>query len=258
MSATEITATGHPADSRVTGAEYVEAMNRDPLDREYRRAFQRLALTLAPARGRLFDFGCGPGLDAKCYAHAGLTVSGFDVDPAMREYFMRHCETEIAAGLVQLLPGTYGDFLGADPRETPPLDLVTANFAPLNLVTDLPPLFARCAGLLKSDGRLLASVLNPYFEGLWKSRKWWLRAPRLAVEGRYTTQLHGIVPVTRWLPGRLARQAASHFTLASIYTPDTAAPGELPVRVRLANSRDWRRIAATQFLFLVFAPRRDA
>jgi SAM-dependent methyltransferase len=185
-------------------------------------------------------------------------VSAFDVDPAMQDYFSKYCETEIAAGRVRLLSGSYCDFLGAGMHECRPLDLITTNFAPLNLVADLPPLFARFAASLKTDGKLLVSVLNPYFHDLWKSRKWWLRAPRLAVEGRFTTRLHGNIPVTRWLTGRLARQAGPYFTLASIYTPDIAAPGDPPVRVRLANPRDWRRIAATQFLFMVFVPRRDA
>lgn len=229
----------------VTGAAYVEAMNRDPTDREYRRAFQNLALSLAPPNGSVFDFGSGPGIDAKHYADAGLRVQAYDSDPAMCEYFTRHCAAEIAAGSVRLDTRPYPDFLRfrSGPRDTS-VDLIVANFAPLNLVTDLPPLFAKFSALLKPQGKLLVSVLNPFFLGLLKSRQWWAHLPHLLWKGGYTTRLHGSIPVTRWLPGRLARQAAPHFELTSIYAPDTASAGNPP--------KPWPRMAATQFLFLQF------
>lgn len=241
---------------QITGSAYVHAMERDPADLEYRRSFQALALNLSPSRGRLFDFGCGPGLDAKAYAEAGRTVSVFDVDSGMRDYLLQHCEAEISSGAVRLLAGTYDDFLRTRTNEDGRIDLVVANFAPLNLVTDMPPLFERLAGLLVPRGKLLASVLNPWFRGLWRNPKWWPRLPSLLVAGQYTTHLHGVVPVIRRLPGLLARQAQRHFLLESIYAADPVkciAPR--PVTFRSLN--DWPRIFATQFLFLEFTRRED-
>jgi len=75
----------------VSGAAYVAAMDRDPTNHEYRRAFQSLAASLVPAGGRIFDFGSGPGIDARHYAESGLRVGAFDIDAGMREYFLAHC-----------------------------------------------------------------------------------------------------------------------------------------------------------------------
>ena len=63
-------------NAAVTGAIYVDAMNRDPTDRECRRAFVNLALSLAPVGGHVFDFGSGPGIDAKLYAESGTARGG--------------------------------------------------------------------------------------------------------------------------------------------------------------------------------------
>jgi SAM-dependent methyltransferase len=240
-------------NTEVTGAAYVEAMNRDPKDREYRRAFLNLALTLVRSQGSVFDFGSGPGIDAKAYADAGLRVGAYDVNADMVEYFARHCTAEIAAGSVRLNTGTYADFLRSQrvPGGTG-IDLIVANFAPLNLIDDLPPLFAKFAAMLNSEGKLLVSVLNPFFRELRKSRRWWTRLPHLLWHGRYTKPLHGVIPVTRWLPGRLAREAAAFFELTAIYAPETALTGQSPRRVTFSAPGDWTRIAATQFLFLQF------
>lgn len=240
----------------VTGAAYVEVMNRDPADREYRRAFQSLALTLVRSRGRVFDFGSGPGIDAKHYASAGLKVDAYDIDAAMREYFANHCAAEIAAGAVQLKTSTYTEFLHSpESLDGAALDLIVANFAPLNLVADLPPLFEKFAAMLNPDGALLVSVLNPFFQALVRSRRWWVHLPRLIWQGNYTTRLHGITPVTRWLPQSLARQALPFFDLTAIYAPQIAAAGEPPRRVRGFAPRDWPCVAASQFLFLQFGQR---
>lgn len=232
----------------VTGAAYVAAMNRDPTDREYRRAFQDLALTLVPPRGHVFDFGSGPGLDAKRYAREGLRVSAYDIHSAMCDYFSAHCALEIASGSVRLVTGTFEDFLRKP--EMADADLVVSNFAPLNLVADLPPLMAKFARMLAPGGKLLASVLNPCFRELPRSSAWWLSLPRLWWTGRYTKLLHGEIPVHRWLPGRLAAEGAPHFHLAAIHAPDTSGENHPPRRVEFASMRDWPRIVATQFLFL--------
>lgn len=235
----------------VTGVAYVEAMNRDPVDAEYRRAFLSLALTLAPPRGSVFDFGSGPGIDARHYAEAGLRVEAYDIDAVMCEYFARHCAAEIAAGTVRLHTGAYEDFLHS-PRTQGGIDLIVANFAPINLVADLPPLFAKFAAMSKPGGKLLLSVLNPFFHGLLGSPRWLARLPRLLWHGKYTTKLHGIIPVTRWHPSTLAREAAPSFTLTSVHAPYTTPPARPPRRVILIEPGGWKHVAATQFLFLEF------
>ena len=242
-------------NAAVTGAVYVDAMNRDPTDRECRRAFVNLALALAPTGGRLFDFGSGPGIDAKLYAESGLRVGAYDVDSAMCEYFATYCAAEIASGSVQLNTGSYQDFLrSSDLSAGDGVDLIVSNFAPLNLVDDLAPLFLKFAAMLGANGQLLVSVLNPFFH-LMASGSRWMRLPELLLRGHYTTQLHGVIPVTRWLPGRLARFARPFFELTAIHVPVSDRPGRPPTRLNpsvLCAPRN----AATQFLFLQF--RRNA
>jgi SAM-dependent methyltransferase len=154
----------------------------------------------------------------------------------MCDYFARHCAAEVAAGTVRLNVGAYRDFLASRQLSGGhDIDLVVANFAPLNLVDDLPPLFAKFDTMLNAGGRLLVSVLNPFYRGQLASRRGWTRLPQLLWNGSYTTLLHGMIPVRRWLPGRLARQAEPFFQLAAIYIPLTTAPGEPAGRVSLAR-----------------------
>jgi SAM-dependent methyltransferase len=242
----------------LTGAEYVAEMARDPLDREYRRAFLELALALVPSRGSVFDFGSGPGLDARIYARAGLRVSAFDTDPSMCEYFSRHCAKEIAAGAVQLRAGTYADFLDTAAVHAAGFDLIVANFAPLNLVAEPRELFARFFTMAHSEGRLLVSVLNPFFRGLLFSRQWWRGLARLFIQGRYTAMAHENTPVTRWRPARLAQQAASYFDLEAVHVPMAANPGHAPRRFSKVSPIDWKCLLATQFLFMQFRRRARA
>ena len=236
-----------------TGAAYVEAMDRDPLDREYRRAFVSLVMSMVPRRGTLFDFGSGPGIDAREYARAGLQVHAYDTDAGMCDYFTAHCAREIDLGSVHLHRYTYEEFLHSTLPLPDSVDLVVSNFAPVNLAGGLPRLFTRFARMLRADGQVLVSVLNPLYVGLARSRKWWLHLPGLWARGRYTTRLHGVVPVTRWRPARLALEAAPHFQLRAILVPDAAVPGSAPCRYSQLSPRDWLDIADSQFLFLQFA-----
>ena len=89
------------------GEEYVAAITALESDRGARRAFQDLALELAPPGTALFDFGAGPGIDAKHYAARGRKVLAYDVDSRMCAAFVRHCRDEIAAGQIELHQGGY-------------------------------------------------------------------------------------------------------------------------------------------------------
>src|SRR5262249_10504722 len=136
----------------VAGAEYVSAINVRASDRRYRAAFQRLTLMLAPPGASILDFGAGPGLDARMYAEQGRRVYAYDVDARMCDYFQGYCRDLIAAGAVALTRGDYASFLAS---ATPAVDLVTANFAPLNLIDDLLALFAKFHAATREHGLVL-------------------------------------------------------------------------------------------------------
>jgi SAM-dependent methyltransferase len=201
----------------VTGAEYVGAITATASDRRYRQEFQRLALRLTAPGEVLFDFGSGPGIDARFYAEHGRRVAAYDVDPQMSEHLAAHCRDLIATGAVRLQEGDYGEFLASTaPTEGWHAELVTANFAPLNLIDDLNALFAKLAALTSPGGAVLASVLNPYFVGDLRYGWWWRNLGAFLRRGRYA------VPGTQALIWRRSlaeyeRQCAPYFHLDEVF-----------------------------------------
>jgi 2-polyprenyl-3-methyl-5-hydroxy-6-metoxy-1,4-benzoquinol methylase len=149
-----------------TGAVYFQRITALEVNRRVRSTFQNLVLGLAPPGARLFDFGAGPGIDARFFAERGFKVEAYDVDPRMCEFFATHCREFIDSGSVTLDCSTYREFLA---RKTPAgggaAELVISNFAPLNQVDELPELFAKFHALTTPRGRLLLSVLTPYYLG---------------------------------------------------------------------------------------------
>jgi SAM-dependent methyltransferase len=220
----------------IAGDDYLVAMSRRRADRAARAAFTRLATQLAPAGGRIFEFGCGPGTDAQLYASLGFAVTGYDLDPRMRSTFLRVCREALQRGQVAFDPApSYAAFLAHGGCTG--ADLITANFAPLNLVADLAPLFAKFARLLDVRGRVLASVLNPYCLGDARYGWWWRHAPALLCDGGYRVG----AGLFRRTPAHFAQAAAAQFRLTQVRAAtgaDRASPG-------------WRRFTS-QYLFLQF------
>src|ERR1700722_17393888 len=161
------------------GAEYVSQITAQESDRRTRSAFRDLVLSIAPPGAKLFDFGAGPGIDARFFAERGFTIDAYDVDPRMREFFTDHCRDPIESGRVRLDGSPYRDFLKHSPADNRGrADMVIANFAPLNLVDDLRELFVKFHALTGPQGKILVNVLNPCFIGDMRSLAWWRGAPR--------------------------------------------------------------------------------
>jgi SAM-dependent methyltransferase len=210
--------------------------------------------------GAIFDFGAGPGIDARFYADRGLTVEAYDVDPAMREYFSVHCHDYIQAGKITLHGGTYREFLARDAGSRDfEVDLVTANFAPLNLVDDLPDLFAKLHVLTGRDGIVLASVLSPYFVGDLKYGWWWRNAVRLWRDGHFSVRSHRGCIVRRRLAD-FAAQCSPYFTLERVYRGLPSAGEPCPRGIELARTgrHAWIRVATCRFMILQFKKRAAA
>lgn len=219
------------------GAEYVRQITAQESDRRTRSAFRDLVLSIAPPRARLFDFGAGPGIDARFFAERGFTIDSYDVDPRMREFFAEHCRDLMESGRVTLDGSAYREFLT---RTTPEggrrADMVISNFAPLNLVDDLRELFGKFHALTAPNGKVLASVLSPCFIGDMRSRLWWRDAPRLWRDGELF--LPGPqAPYYRRLLRNFRKVSAPNFTLRRVF------PGG-----RFA----WLPIATSRYLFLLF------
>jgi SAM-dependent methyltransferase len=243
-SASQAPATGAPPtgaqylERTLAGAEYFKYITSVESDRRARAAFHDLVARIAPPGAALFDFGAGAGIDARFFAESGFTVEAYDIDPRMRAFFAEYCQDLLEAGRIVLDSRGYREFVTLDPPHTRRFDLVISDFAPLNLIDDLPELFAKFAALTGPNGRVLASVLNPCFIGDLKFRWWWRAAPRLWRDG------HFFMPGPQ-APHHLRRAAnfaalsAPHFRLARVF------PGSRGLSARL-------QYLTCRYLFLLF------
>jgi SAM-dependent methyltransferase len=238
----------------ITGAEYVEQITALESDRRARAAFLDLALKVARPGAALFDFGAGTGMDARFYAGHGYRVTAYDIDTKMCEFFAEHCRDLIDAGRVNLETGTYADFLARHRAAlTPTIDVVTANFAPFNLIGDLNELFAVFHALTRPGAKVLASVLNPYFLGDLRYGWWWRNAPRLWRMGHYSIA-GAQAPIVRRRLSNYAAQSAPYFTLEHVFRglPPTNGQRADDSETSAGRGSAWPRIVTCRFLFLLF------
>jgi SAM-dependent methyltransferase len=246
-----------PAAGRVvTGAEYVAQLSARRSDACARAAFRDLVLKLAQPGATLFDFGCGTGMDARFYAESGFTVRGYDIDEAMCDFFAAHCQDLMSHGRVTLERARYPDFIEGRDRTLPLADLVTANFAPLNLVGNLQELFAKFHALTAPSGRVLASVLSPYYLGDLRYRWWWRNLPALARTGRFSVA-GAQAPIVRRRLADFAAQCLPYFKLQSVFR-GLPPRGARPVRgIELHGSRGaWLHLTTSRYMFLLFTRRQ--
>ncbi len=232
----------------VTGAQYVRDITALDSDRRAREAFQRLALRYAMPGARIFDFGCGPGIDARFYAEQGRLVTAYDVDEEMCRYFATYCQPCIEKGQVVLQTGSSREFVSGQTGDAC-VSLITANFAPLNLIGSLPQLFERFAALAAPSGHVLASVLNPYLLVDLRYRWWWLNLPRLWREGHYAVE-GAQAPIVRRTPANFDRQCIPHFRLVRIFRG--AVEDSEGTDWNAGKRWSWLRATACRFLFLLF------
>jgi SAM-dependent methyltransferase len=238
----------------ISGAEYVNAIAARGSDRDARSAFQKLVLRLMPQGGRLFDFGAGPGIDARMYCEYGFHVAAYDVDPAMGEFCAQHCRDLIESGRLLLRCGEYAQFLagGADSIGGR-VQIITSNFAPLCLIEELRPLFAKFHILSAPHGLVLASVLNPYFLGDMRYGWWWRNMFRLCRAGHYSVP-GAQAPIVRRSLTEFAELCSPHFRLEAVYRglPPRNAAELGGVDMRRGAHRAWRRLTGSRFIFLLF------
>jgi SAM-dependent methyltransferase len=228
-----------------TGDEYVRVITRGESDRRARAAFQDLVLKVATPGTCIFDFGCGPGLDARFYARQGFKVVAFDVDGSMCATFAEYCKAEIEDGRIELFHGDYRYFINT----LVPLigarfevSLITSNFAPLSLIEDIHELFGSFHTMTRPGAQILGSVLHPYFIQDMRWRWWWRNRHR------------GCYAVTH-IPGTVYRRTPEDFAarVAPYFSLEAAVRGlPRPAGAPLKRSGPWA-LATARFAFLLFA-----
>jgi SAM-dependent methyltransferase len=230
----------------LSGLEYFTHITSVESDRRARAAFHDLVLRIVPPGAALFDFGAGAGIDARFFAERGFTVVAYDIDPKMCDFFSEYCRDLLETGRIALHTSGYREFVALGPPVSGRrFDFVISNFAPLNLIDDLHELFARFAALTSPDGRVLASVLNPYYIGDMKFRWWWRCAPRLWRRGHYF--LPGPqAPHHRRRLANFAAVSAPHFRLVRAFP---GVSDTLGMRLQYLTCR---------YLFLLFEKTKPA
>jgi SAM-dependent methyltransferase len=238
----------------LTGAEYVRQITSVESDRRARSAFHDLVLRVVPPGGALFDFGAGAGIDAHFFAERGFTVEAYDVDPRMRQFFAEHCRDFMDSGRVALDCSSYREFVTSRPSGAGPrADAVISDFAPLNLVADLNELFAKFHALTGPNGKVIVSVLSPYFIDDMKFRWWWRNAARMWRAGYFF--LPG--PQAPHFRRRLANFASlsmPYYRLARLFRglPPLLGRHGKGVEVGDRIGFAWLRATTSRFMFLEF------
>src|SRR5437763_597757 len=135
-------------------------MRRKTSDALARSAFVDLVAQHVTPGSILLDFGCGTGMDALDYVRRGYRVQAYDHSPGMIAQLEKRCQSAIATGDITACSVDYASFIRRFPFRTRP-HAVVSNFAVVNLIRDLEPLFSTFAGHLASPGWLILSIWNP-------------------------------------------------------------------------------------------------
>jgi SAM-dependent methyltransferase len=186
-------------------AAHYDSHLTSPHDVLARAAFRDLVARHVAPGSTLLDFGCGTGLDALAYAHQGYRVLAYDNSAGMVAELKRRCRNEIAAGTILPCSGDYAAFLNRWPVWPAP-NATVADFAVLNSIRDLQPLFERFAERLAPPGWVIVSILNPIHWTKLKESGWWLRAlqargePALYLTRPYVSYLHFVRNLLRAAP----------------------------------------------------------
>jgi SAM-dependent methyltransferase len=210
-------------------------------NRATRAAFCTRVSELAGASSTILDFGCGTGTDAAWYAAKGHHVVAYDVSAGMVDVLRRRCATEIAAGSVTPIVGDLGRLDHALQPITG-VDAVAANFAALNHVADLEPVFAVLASHLRPGGVLVANLLNP-LQRTDVRHRWWFKRMWINL-WRGTVVVGGAVVTYRHQVRTLRRMARRWFTIEEIGHADEAGRWSI---ARLS----WRELRRREFRFFV-------
>lgn len=171
-----------------------------------REAFVELVTRHVPSGGSLLDFGCGTGIDALRYAQEGYRVMAYDNSPGMVEQVKQRCKVEIASGAVTAWSEAYPSFL-MHLSQWPAPSAAVADFAVLNSIGELAPLFDTFARCLAPPGWVIVSILNPLHWAKLKKPDWWVKGLRdrdgspVFTTQPYVTYMHFVPALLRAAPG---------------------------------------------------------
>jgi SAM-dependent methyltransferase len=189
--------------------EYDAAMAKHPGNAWVRAAFRQVVRETVTPGSLLLDFGCGTGTDSAWYAEQGYRVLAYDNASGMMSELKRKCARHIDAGRIVPLNADYDDFPEVLRHYDRP-HAVVSNFAALNHLQDLGPLFSVMAAHLQPHGVVIANVLNPLF---WQHiiDPWWWKPILRGTQTGYISCVWEKASIYRHFMGPIARAASPHF-----------------------------------------------
>lgn len=245
---------------------YDAQLRKVPGDIWTRRAFQSLVAENVRPGATLLDFGCGTGTDDLWYTSQGYRVIAYDNSSGMLNELRRKCSNEIERGQMTCHSARYADFLNdARTGTLDHLDAITANFAVLNLIYDLEPLFSAFASMLAPGGLVFASVMNPFFWNEIIHPAWWREnhihfGARMVIfdKGAVGTYRHFIPHVDREAsPGfnRVRRASVGALIRHSSVRDSWERPTSPAARLETCLWKTWPMNRLGKYIFLVYRKR---
>jgi SAM-dependent methyltransferase len=229
-----------------TAARYDSEIDGSDKNLKLRDEFCRRVSAMAGEGGTILDFGCGTGTDASWYAERGHRTLAYDISAGMVDILQRRCAREIAEGTVRPVVGELSR-LESELAGFDSLSAVAANFAVLNHVRDLRPLFRLFASHLAPRGVVVASLINPFH---WRDMRrgwWWMHAVRSFGSG--AIRFSGDVTTYRHFVRTVEEMAAPSMVLAE------REPLGLSSRNDRSSRSRWRGTFSASFLMLVLRSR---
>jgi SAM-dependent methyltransferase len=192
--------------------EYDACMAKHPGNAWVRAAFRQVVMENVAPGSLLLDFGCGTGVDSLWYAHRGYRVLAYDNAQGMMLELERKCSREICTGNIVPIHADYERFPEALQRHSR-VQAVISNFAALNHIRDLGPLFAVFDAHLEPSGKVIASVLNPLF---WRDiiHPWWWMPLVRGLGTGYISCVFEETSTFRHFIGPITKAAHPHFVKA--------------------------------------------
>jgi SAM-dependent methyltransferase len=182
------------------GRTYHEFMLASPRDLRVRSRFQRLVCRFTPCHGTILDFGAGTGIDAKAYAKRKFRVLVHEPSKENRAYLDEYCRSELENG----------EIAAADLAANGVAQVIAADFAVLNLISDQRALFAMFSRLLAPKGHVVTNLLNPFFFGDARYAWWRANLSPLLRNGQYVVEGRN-GPICRFTPAAVTRAAQQEF-----------------------------------------------
>ena len=184
-------------------AGYAAATSSNPVLEAMRHRLRSALRARVPAAATLLDLGCGPGLDAECFARTGFHVTALDWSPAMvRAAAARFDEAEGLTGSATAVHLGIHEVGRLGPRQW---DAAYSGLGVLNCVPDLGRAARAISARIRPGGVFVASVMGrvcPWELALHASRGDWGRVTTRFAPGAVAVPFHGRRVWTRYYTPR--------------------------------------------------------